>query len=317
MRALGTGAGRGPWWVLGLLGVGTAYWLWRRSYAHSPEEEEGRGPTPGDWERLTDAGTRCFHEGSHERALELFRQSLEACRSLPPEDRRRAVCWNNLGAVHRALGALEDAEQAFREALRIRRACFGPHHVLVAQSLRNLGEVCRARGQREEAEALYRECMEVRRGALETSSEELLAARSELVTVLLEREAWAAAEEELEEIFHLWNQRRDRDQLELVPHLDRLALAQRKQGRADEAVDTAGRALDLRDGYPLHHTERVTGLVHLALCLEEAGRTEGIRDLLEAAVSLLETQLRLLEREGDEKAAALVRKRLASIRARL
>jgi tetratricopeptide (TPR) repeat protein len=287
--------------------------FWRRGFRQDPASEK-TGP---DWRYWNEEGTRAFHENRLEEARKLFLQALVSTDHFGLQDRRRAICLNNIGAVARALGELEAAEAAFVEALEIRQESLGSTHPMVAQSLRNLAELLHLQGRLSEAEELYRACLEIRCGALEAARRDLLLAHTDLGRLLLEREAYAESVPLLRRALELHRDLSEGTPLDLVPHLDRLALALRKSGDLSGAVEVARDALKGRQGLPPQHTERVTGLVHLALCLEAAGEPESAQELLLAAASLLEAQLALLEREGEHEAASRVRQRLEGLRRRL
>lgn len=295
-----------------VLGLALAALLWRRS--RRPAEAP---PDPDLWRRRNLAGTEAFQRGELAEACRLFEQALELLGTPEARDRRHATCLNNLGAVHRALGQAAEAERCFREALAIRERIAGPASALTAQSLTNLADLLRAEGRPAEAARLYRRVLAVRETESEAGRAELARCLSSLAGALLEVAPTPEGVAMLRRLVRLREQDLGATSLELVQPLDTLARALRLGGQLDEAVEVARRALELRDRLPELHTDRATGLVHLALCLEARGDLGPGAELLRAAGTLLETQLGLLEQAGELEAAEVVRRRLGALRQRL
>ena len=113
--------------------------------------------------------------------------------NLPPgaAERELSVSLNDLGDAARVLGRLEEAEQAYREALELRRRVLAirgetPEALRdVSLSLGRVGDVARVLGRLEEAEQVYCEGLELARGGLTVRGETSEALRD--VSVLLDR----------------------------------------------------------------------------------------------------------------------------------
>jgi tetratricopeptide (TPR) repeat protein len=81
---------------------------------------------------------------------------------------------HNLGRLNQAMGRMDDAEAALREALELRRAAVGEHHQDTAMSEYLLAELLRQRGKLEEANELHRAALNTRRELLPADHPDLL-----------------------------------------------------------------------------------------------------------------------------------------------
>ena len=285
------------------------YWLWHR-------RRRPARPAGPSWEELNTAGSRAMGAGDLEVDEARFREALETARREAGLS-AVAACRNNLGAALRALGRLEDAEAELVEALRLREELAGPESPRVAQTLTNLADVWGRQGRTEEAEEAFRRAIDIRRLRLDTARREVShllghlgdlcekAGRDQDAVI-----AWGEARE-------LDEARLGEDALELAPWCDRLCRAARRSKDVAAALAAARRSLELRERHlPSLHTDRATGMVQLALVLEDAGEVSGARDLLGAAADVLEGQRALLG-ESDREAAARIDGRLKAVRDRL
>lgn len=302
---------RGAVWVVAGFAAGAlGYWLWRRRKRPAPRREPS-------WEDHTAAGSQAMAAGDLEAAERCFRVALEAARGQGAGASAIAACRNNLGAVLRTRGRLEEAEGELLEALRLREAHSGSDSQRVAQTLTNLGDVWARMGKAGEAERAFRRAIEIRRSKLDT-------ARREVAHLLGYLGDLCEKEGRDEDASRAWGEARELDAarlgeeaLELAPWDDRLCRAARRRGDTVAALAAARRSLELRErNLPGLHTDRATGMVQLALALDDAGERAGARDLLAAAVEVLEGQHALLA-EGDPEARERIETRLAAVRARL
>jgi tetratricopeptide (TPR) repeat protein len=97
------------------------------------------------WRIHQNRGTTLFRQGSHEEALEEFRQAVE----LAPDE---PIARNNLGSALTALGDLEGAQQEYRAALEIDPSDAMAHF--------NLGTLLARQGRDADAIAHYRAALE-------------------------------------------------------------------------------------------------------------------------------------------------------------
>ena len=74
-----------------------------------------------------------------------------------------STIWYNLGLIHDKLGSHNDAINAFKMSLELRRAMFGPDHSDIACLLYNIGVLQMEQGRLEEASSSFREALRIRR----------------------------------------------------------------------------------------------------------------------------------------------------------
>jgi len=74
-----------------------------------------------------------------------------------------STIWYNLGLIHDKLGSHNEAINAFKMSLELRRAMFGPDHSDIACLLYNIGVLQMEQGRLEDASASFREALRIRR----------------------------------------------------------------------------------------------------------------------------------------------------------
>jgi tetratricopeptide (TPR) repeat protein len=95
--------------------------------------------------------------GDDETALDALQSSLEQRQKLQGEKHIDVgTTWNNLGRIFFQRGRYNQAMDAYREALRVRRHCQG-ESVDVAATLFNIGQVYHQQDERDKALRLYQE----------------------------------------------------------------------------------------------------------------------------------------------------------------
>ncbi len=108
----------------------------------SPREED-----PG-WDARNRALVAVIQAGDLPRALEDGKKLVEYVdRKFPRDAPEKATTYNNMGMIFLMAKDFEMAEEAFRDALAIRRRLFGERHREVALILLNLVEMYRLLAQ--------------------------------------------------------------------------------------------------------------------------------------------------------------------------
>ncbi len=105
----------------------------------------------------------------HNQAIKYYQQAL----GFAKDETEKATMLNNLGLLHSDKNEFPQAEEAYREALNIRRALaeVNPQTYLpaVATTLNNLGALHRAKNEIPQAEAAYTEALNIRRSLAEVN----------------------------------------------------------------------------------------------------------------------------------------------------
>jgi tetratricopeptide (TPR) repeat protein len=123
----------------------------------------------------------------YERALAIREQALG------PEHPAVAGSLNNLGTVHYATSAYDDAKALHEQALAIQEKALGPDHSDLATTLNNLADVHRATGAYDDAKAMYERSLAIREQALGPDHPRLAYALIGLGEVALHRRRAAEA----------------------------------------------------------------------------------------------------------------------------
>ena len=186
----------------------------------------------------------------------------------------RVEDWYNLGQMHEAKGAIAEAEDSYRGAIRIR-----PRFYL---AYCGLAEVLIRQGRIAEAESCYRQVLEIK--------PDLAEAHNNLAILLNNRGSFVESEASC------------RRALELKPELaeahNNLALVLNQMGRLAEAEASCRRVLELRPEFAVAHNNLATLLDRQGRFVEaEASCRQALKlkpDLAEAHYNLST----LLERQG-------------------
>ena len=129
--------------------------------------EDVLGPDdPAVFTSLSALATMLHVAGRPEEAAPLFRRAIAGRRRSLGAHVLTAQSLSDYGAALTALGDVEGATRAHREALAVRRDLLGRSHPHVAQSLSHLGWALQAQGRYAEAEPLYREALAISRAHL-------------------------------------------------------------------------------------------------------------------------------------------------------
>ena len=115
---------------------------------------------------LSALATMLHVAGRPAEAAPLFRRAIAGRRQTLGAHVLTAQSLSDYGAALTALGDVERAAAAHREALAVRREILGRSHPHVAQSLSHLGWALQTQERYAEAEPLYREALAIRRAHL-------------------------------------------------------------------------------------------------------------------------------------------------------
>lgn len=131
----------------------------REETPSAEREQPSEQPTrPSVGSALIAGGIRHYDEGEYEQAQKAFRTALKTQRvSTGDEDVSIALTLSNIGAVHLQQGNLDEAEEALKTSLVIKKR-LAPD-AIVADILNNLGNCANLRGDYEGSLNYYRESL--------------------------------------------------------------------------------------------------------------------------------------------------------------
>ncbi len=232
--------------------------------------------------------------GELDRALPLFRSSLEGLRPLVAEDSMSiGVAANDLGILLWKQGRPAEAEPLLREALEVFRGEYGDEHGFTAVALGNHARALRDTGRYDEAVAQVREALDVKLRLLGPDDASVANTHGQLGMLQLENlEQPDAAEASFREALAIRRAQLGEDHPYVAVSLHELARALHAQGADEEAEALFREALALRRAeLPSEHPHTAMSLAGLGGFLVDAGRLDEaapmLRESLAMRVSLL------------------------------
>lgn len=131
---------------------------------------------------LNDLGQLHYQQDDHTAAERCFTEALAA---YPPDHHWRGSTYYNLARLREAQARFADAEQGYREAIRIQSAFHGADHDLVGMGRNRLGVVLARQGRTREAEDSMRKALAIYRRRLPPGHERLTTVLKPLGELLL------------------------------------------------------------------------------------------------------------------------------------
>ncbi|MGD0363720.1 MAG: tetratricopeptide repeat protein [Bryobacteraceae bacterium] len=180
-----------------------AIWLWAHLSLAAAQAPAG-SEAPGD-DRIRSA-IRQAEQLRHTGALEAAYRVLYTARD-GRSGRTEAALMNSLGSVLQDLGRLDEAEQHYRQALRMLENQFGPDDPDLVFALNNLGSLMMARGRLTEAARLRERSLELRARTYPPADPAVLRAVENLAAVRLAQKQYAEAERLFEQSRKAWEDR--------------------------------------------------------------------------------------------------------------
>ena len=142
----------------------------RNKFVSSQNDAKKKRRSKVNEKRLRDGHRRAckyLKNGEFSHALEEFEGILdELMNSLGDSHRRVGSALHNVGIVNIRADNLDDAIDAFEEAIRIRKDVHGPDHHLVADSLLELGIALLSQKDYEDALEIFNDVLEIRQNDL-------------------------------------------------------------------------------------------------------------------------------------------------------
>ncbi|MEM8930714.1 MAG: tetratricopeptide repeat protein, partial [Acidobacteriota bacterium] len=227
--------------------------------------------------------------GRYEMAERLYRESLEMrTRLYGPSHLDTARAQHNLGGLLRNLGRLEESEKELLRSLDSRTDRLGEESKDVATTRSSLALTLADQGRLDEAESLLGQVVASRRADYGENHPRFVGAVVNLgfVLRLLERFDDADANFQIAEEFYV---DQDRQQTPAFANVLRhRALVRVAQGRTEEAVELAGRAVEIyRATQDEGHWRVAEAESVLGKCLLELGRVDEARPLLQSSYRTL------------------------------
>lgn len=247
-----------------------------------------------------------FAGGDPDAAEHAFRTLSAEIPSLSPT---RVLALSGLGCSLHALSRLEEAENAFGEALALLRQTFGADHPHVAGGLQNLARLRAERGAVKDAVALGQEALDILLHSCDADDPRVAGARLNLSSHQYAAEDFDAAEANLCAAMDIWERGAGPRSLEVSTCLNNLGRLYERRGDARTGVSFHRRAVEIRREILGDHPETAFSLGNLGAALAGDGHWQEAAATLEAALACHE---HLGQAHGEE--AAICRANLALCR---
>ncbi|MCB9749785.1 MAG: serine/threonine protein kinase [Myxococcales bacterium] len=199
-------------------------------------------------EALNNLGTVDIETGARAQARRSLTRALELReRALGSEHPSVADSLVNLAVVERGDRHNEAARALYERAITIYEATLGPEHPKLAVALNNLALTLGDAGAHDEAKALHERVLAIRERALGEGHPSIASAQYNLALVVLKTDGPEAGRRALERALALWEKALGAEHPHLAHPLTNLSELARDEGRVDEAVALAERAVTLRE----------------------------------------------------------------------
>lgn len=263
---------------------------WQDAYTHYKRAyylDEGNIDALQSYARMT----WLLHKGAegvplHERLRDWARVEYGA------ESAEYATQLNNLAALYKAQGRLNEAEPLYKEAVVILRAALPEGHPDIATDLNNLAGLYQAQGRLNEAEPLFQEALTICRIALPKGHPDIAQSLNNLAGLYRVQGRLSEAEPLYNEALAIRRAALPEGHPLIASSLNNLALLYKAQGRLNEAEQLFDEALAIRRvALPEGHPDIATSLNNLALLRYFQERFDEAVPLFREALEIFEKAL--------------------------
>lgn len=231
----------------------------------------------------------------------------------PSALKRRADVVHAQADLHLARGRMEEALEAYRQALALRRREPDGNPTAIATSLNALGNLAFTLGDENAAMGYYREALAIRERVFGPDHPRVAGILNNIGRTLQAECAWTEARASLERAMKIRSERYGRDHTEIAGVLSNLAALEEEQGRHAEAVAAALESLAMLTRLlGVEHPIRAGALTILARLRLAEGAVEEALALAEAANELVARHLGARHPEASEPQLALGSAQLAA-----
>jgi tetratricopeptide (TPR) repeat protein len=228
-----------------------------------------------------------------EKALKCLEEALKIRQLRLPDSEKVALTHEKIGTLCKAIGKSSKAEDAFEEALRIRRQIHGESHEAVATVLHEMGDLMDDLGEYEDAMRYYVDALDIRRKRLGPDHEDVAATLYSMGFTLHHQDSSERALQCFEESLNIRKRRLGEDSKEVGDALNTMGYLQAKRGELDDALNLLWGALRIRKLHDDH--------VKVSETLKNIGNVHREKQEHELAVECYEECLRIRRTElGDE-----------------
>ncbi len=208
-------------------------------------------------------GALALARGRGEEAQRRFRQAVEVYQRRRADDGTLAVALGRLGTALHASGHQNEALAAHQKALALMERSLGPLHPDLGSVLSGMGKDLWELDREEEAVAAFRRALAIRESAFGENHFTVAQSLSDLAATQWSNQQFRSALGTASRAAAILEKTMGKDDPGLAHAVDLMAWSLLEEGRTDEALTVAQRALDIR----LHVYGERSGAVGNNLCL--------------------------------------------------
>lgn len=228
-----------------------------------------------------------------DKALKCLEEALKIRQLRLPDSEKVAVTHEKIGNLARGIGKTKKAENAFTEALRIRKIIHGQSHEAVATVLQEIGDLMDDLGEYEDAMKHYVEALEIRENRLGPDDLAVAETYYSMGFTLQNNGALDRALQCLEESLSIRKFQFGDDAKDVGDTLNMMGFLQAKRGELDDALSLLWDALRIRKLHEDH--------VKVSETLNNIGNVHREKQEYDLAIECYEECLRIRRAElGDE-----------------
>ncbi|KAK3938097.1 kinesin light chain [Diplogelasinospora grovesii] len=181
------------------------------------------------------------------------------------------------------LGKYQDAEELYRQALKLRTQVLGAEHPSTLVSMNNLALVLNSQGKYEEAETLHRQALELSAKVFGAEHPSTLASINNLASVLNSQGKYEEAETMYRQALKLWTKVLGAEHPDTLASINNLASVLDSQGKYEEAETLHRQALELRTKVlGAEHPDTPASMNNLANVLYSQGNINNLANVLDS-----------------------------------
>jgi serine/threonine-protein kinase len=255
-------------------------------------------------------GLLLWERGRYAEAEPILRQALAALTSdLPPDHPDVTATQNNLGILLSNSGRAAEAEPLLRAALEMKLRSLGPNHPRVANARANLAATLNRLGRHAEAVTNARQALAIAVRLYGERNVSVATYRRDLAVTLLADGDIDHAEREARAALRIHRELLPASHLQVGRSLVALGRILRARGSAASALPLLARGDSiLRSNLGAQHRWVAVSQSALGACLIDVGRAGEGEPLLRESIERFRSSGTLLDPEGRDALAALVRR---------
>jgi tetratricopeptide (TPR) repeat protein len=223
--------------------------------------------------------------------------ALEFREDSTDEEAERYLLFN-VAESHFILGKYQEAEQMYRQTLKLKEKALGKEHPNTFGSMNNLALVLDSQGKYEEAEQMHRRTLELMEKILGKEHPRTLDSMNNLALVLDNQGKYEEAEQMHRRTLEPREKMLGREHPDTLDSMNNLALVLESQGKYEEAGQMHRRTLELKEKIlGKEHPRTLDSMNNLAEVLRRQGKYEEAGQMHRQA---LEDSIRVLGKEHPD-----------------